>query len=237
VTIKPNTSYPIAGAPRSHFYVLLDRSGSMASMRADVIGGFNQLLADQQADGPDARLTLVQFDSQDPHEVVSDALAITRVRPLTEATFVPRGGTPLLDATGRLIARAAARAGERHARGKRPEDVTVVTITDGMENQSHEHSRADILRLVKDMEARGWSFVFLGAGLDAYADSTAMGYDPRSVQAWAPDGTGARRAFASLSAAMVDKRGRARRHETYDRQDYFDGAKPAEADRKRRHGP
>ncbi len=51
--------------PRSHLYVLLDRSGSMESMRADVIGGFNNLLAEQQADGPDARLTLVQFDSQD----------------------------------------------------------------------------------------------------------------------------------------------------------------------------
>ena len=61
--------------PRPHFYVLLDRSGSMESMRGDVIGGFNNLLADQQADGPDARLTLVQFDSQAQDKAALDKKA------------------------------------------------------------------------------------------------------------------------------------------------------------------
>jgi Mg-chelatase subunit ChlD len=221
--------------PRSHLYVLLDRSGSMESMRADVIGGFNNLLAEQQADGADARLTLVQFDSQDPHEVLTDGLPIAKVRPLTERTFVPRGGTPLLDATGRIITKAAVREDQRKTLRKRPEVITIVTITDGEENQSHEFSRADILRLVKDKEARGWSFVFLGAGLDAYADAGGMGYDARSVQSWAPDGAGARTAFASVSAAMVDKRAKLRRGEDYDRQDFFEGKKAAEDHRGRRH--
>src|SRR4051812_31279763 len=54
-----------------HIYFLLDRSGSMQSMATDVIGGFNAFLASQQADGPDALLTLVQFDSEDPHEVLA----------------------------------------------------------------------------------------------------------------------------------------------------------------------
>ena len=82
---------------------------------------------------------------------------------------------------------------------------------------------------------RGWSFVFLGAGLDAYTEAGGMGYDPRSVQAYAPDGTGARLAFATVSAAMVDKRGKVRRGEQYDRQDFFEGSKAAEDDRNRRH--
>jgi hypothetical protein len=222
--------------PRSHFYVLLDRSGSMESMRADVIGGFNNLLAEQQADGPDARLTLVQFDSQDPHEVLTDALPIDRVRPLSERTFVPRGGTPLLDATGRIITKAAVREDQRVVLGKRPELVTVITITDGMENQSREFSRADILRLVKNKEAKGWSFVFLGAGLDAYSEAGGMGYDMRSVQSWAPDSPGASVAFQSVSAAMVRRRGKARRGEAYEHADYFEGEKGAEEDRKRRLG-
>jgi len=220
--------------PRSHFYVLLDRSGSMESMRADVIGGFNNLLAEQQADGPDARLTLVQFDSHDPHEILTDALPIQRVRPLTERTFVPRGGTPLLDATGRMITMAAVREDQRRAMAKRSEIVTIITITDGEENQSHEFSRKDIVRLVKEKEAHGWSFVFLGAGLDAYAEAGGMGYDPRSVQAFAPDAPGARLAFGSVSAAMVDKRRMLRLGREYDRGDYFAGKKDAEADRARR---
>jgi hypothetical protein len=221
---------------RSHFYILIDRSGSMESMRSDVIGGFNRLVADQQADGPDARLTLVQFDSNDPQEVLTDALAIAKVRPLTEATFVPRGSTPLLDATGRIIARAAEREARRAQRNKRAEAITVVTITDGYENASHEHSRADILRMVKEKEAAGWTFAFLGAGIDAYAEAGAIGYDPRSVQAWAPDGAGAVAAMASVSNAMRVRRGKLRRGEQYDNQDFFEGAKGAEDDLGRRAG-
>ena len=221
---------------RPHFYVLLDRSGSMESMRADVIGGFNQLLAAQQADGPDARITLVQFDSQDPQEVLLDAKRITSAQPLTSATFVPRGGTPLLDATGHLIARAAVRQQERAVLGKRAEAVTFLTITDGEENQSREYAKRDILRLVKEKEAAGWTFAFLGAGVDAYADAGAIGYDPRSVQTWAPDGAGAQMAFTSLSDAMLTRRGKLRRGEQVVAEDFFEGSKAAEADRRRRHG-
>jgi Mg-chelatase subunit ChlD len=219
---------------RTHFYVLLDRSGSMESMRADVIGGFNNLLAEQQADGHDARMTLVQFDSEDPHDVLTDAAAIQRVRPLSEHTFVPRGGTPLLDATGHLITKASVREQRRAALGKRPEIITLITITDGNENQSRGFSRKDIVRLVKDKEAHGWSFVFLGAGLDAYAEAGGMGYDRRSVQSFARDGAGSQSAFRSASAAMTARRGKVRRLEPFDAADFFEGQKDAEADRDRR---
>jgi Mg-chelatase subunit ChlD len=235
VTIHPSKGTPAMPSPRTHFYVLLDRSGSMESMRTDVIGGFNNLVAEQQAVGPDARLTLVQFDSHDPHEVLTDAVPIHRARALTQRTFVPRGSTPLLDATGRIITKAAVREDQRRTVHKRPEVVTVITITDGLENQSHEFTRADIVRLVKDKEAGGWSFVFLGAGLDAYAEAGGMGYDSRSVQAYARDGAGARLAFRSVSAAMVDKRRMVRDGIDYDRSDYFGGSKEAEDDRNRRH--
>ena len=220
---------------RPHFYVLLDRSGSMESMRSDVIGGFNNLLAEQQADGPDARITVVQFDSQDPQEVLIDAERITRARPLDHTTFVPRGGTPLLDATGQIITRAAVREQQRAVLGKRPEAITIVTITDGHENQSREFSRRDVLRLVKEKEAAGWSFAYLGAGMDAYGEAGGIGYDSRSVQAWAPDGAGAQVAFSSLSGAMRLRRDKLRKGEAYDVADFYEGQKQAEADRDRRN--
>ena len=222
-------------AIRPHIYLLLDRSGSMTAMRRDVIGGFNQFIAHQQADGPDARITLVQFDSQDPQEVLVDAKGIRRAQPLTEATFQPRGGTPLLDATGRLIARASVREQERKVLGKRPEDITFVTITDGEENQSREYTTKAIRRLVTEKQERGWSFVFLGAGLDAYAEAGAMGYDNRSVQAFAADGVGMQVSFVTMSEAVTRKRGRIRRGEAFDRADFWEGEKAAEADRQHRH--
>ena len=86
-----------------HVYVLLDRSGSMAAMVDDVIGGFNGLLADQRADGADARMTFVQFDTVDVQHTVADAVPIAEVLPLDRASFQPRGGTPLLDASGNQV--------------------------------------------------------------------------------------------------------------------------------------
>jgi hypothetical protein len=228
---KPTSKKSDLPASRPHIYLLLDRSGSMEAMRSDVIGGFNRFIAEQQSEGPDARVTLVQFDSQDPQEVLIDALGIRRARPLTMRTFVPRGGTPLLDATGQLIARASVRAQERAVLGKRPEDITFVTITDGEENQSREHSRDSIRRLVAAKQAEGWSFVFLGAGLDAYDEATTMGYDARSVQAFAPDPVGAHVTFNAMSAAVSRKRGRIRRGEAFDNGDFWEGDKVAEADR------
>jgi Mg-chelatase subunit ChlD len=218
-----------------HIYVLLDRSGSMSTMTEQVVAGFNRLLREQQADGHDARMTLVQFDDVDPHDVVLDAVPLAELVPLRHAQFEPRGMTPLLDATGLLIGRATGRHADLATLGQPAERILFVTITDGQENDSHEFDRARIVRLVRAKEAEGWSFVFIGAGLDAYGEAAGLGYDARSVQSFAPDGTGADLAFASLSAKTTDFRGKVRHGEAFDQGDFFEGDKPAEADRTRRH--
>lgn len=213
---------------RTHFYMLLDRSGSMAAIRGDVIGGVNRFLADQAADGPDARFTLVQFDGQDTHEVVADAVRVDKVRRLAEHTFVPRGSTPLLDATAQIIHRAQTRDHRRARQGKTAEAVIVVTVTDGHENASVEHDVKAIRRLVKEKEARGWTFVFLSADLAAYDDAYALGYDSRSVQRWAPTHEGAAAAFGSVSRAALTRRERLRKASAYETNDFFEGTKEAE---------
>lgn len=208
----------------------------MASMAPDVIGGFNTFLAAQQAEGDDARMTLVQFDTEGPFEVLADAARLRRVRPLTPRTFQPRGGTPLLDATGDLIAHAAVRAEHRRALGKRPETPLVVTFTDGEENSSTRYTVTALKALVAAKEAIGWTFVFLGAGLDAYAESGSIGYTAGAVQAWAPDAAGAKVAFDSLSMATTRHRDKIRRGEPAPAAAFFGDDKAAEADRRRRHG-
>jgi hypothetical protein len=97
----------------SHIAVILDRTGSMADIRDDVIGGFNTFLLDQQAQPTPATLTLVQFDSEDPYEIVQPVAPIHQARPLTRATYVPRASTPLYDAIGRGIVDLEASAGTR----------------------------------------------------------------------------------------------------------------------------
>jgi Mg-chelatase subunit ChlD len=142
--------------------------------------------------------------------------------------------TPLLDATGSVIDRAARRAAELAAAGQPPEQLLVVTITDGEENASRELTRGKVVELVRAKEAEGWTFVFLGAGLDAYEEAGGMGYRARSVQPFASDADGAYIVFRSLSDRTRLKRRRVRHGERIDVGDFFGDDKPAEADRERR---
>ncbi len=218
-----------------HIYFVLDRSGSMQSIAADVIGGFNSFLAAQQADGADAIMTLIQFDSQDSHDVLTRAAAIGQVSPLTDRTFVPRGGTPLYDAMGHAIADATIRAEQFWASDQAREEVLFVTFTDGQENQSVEYTREKLFELIKRREDDGWTFAYLGANQDAYAEGSKIGYAPGSTQNFAADASGSAAVFASLSHAVTNRRQKLRNGERYDNRDLFEGDKSAEDDLQRRN--
>lgn len=219
-----------------HVHFLLDRSGSMSAMAPDVVGGFNVFLANQQAQPGRSRMTLVQFDSNDPFEVLTDALALHRVRPLSERTFRPRGGTPLWDAMGELITRASVRQQQRRALGKRAEETVVAVYTDGEENQSVRFDGGTIRRLIEAKKEEGWTFVFLGAGLDAYAEGGRIGVGVGSTQSFAPDGHGARLAFEELDVSLRTFRAMPSAARAPMKDDFFAGrGKLAEEDRRRRY--
>ena len=204
-----------------HIYFLLDRSGSMSSIAEDVVGGFNSFLAAQNAEATDGTLmTLVQFDTGG-FDVLADAVPLPEMVPLTAATFVPRGGTPLYDALGMTIAQATARATQLAAADAPREDIVFVSFTDGLENSSVEYDRAKVFALVKARQDDGWTFVFMGANQDAYAEGAAIGHDPRSTCSWDADGDGVAHAMETLSAATARRRGHVRRHEPLDRGDFF----------------
>jgi Mg-chelatase subunit ChlD len=186
-------------AKNTHLYILLDRSGSMSSIANDVIGGYNTFLREQKKDGADARVTLVQFDSSNPQEVVAAGVPIAEMVELTSDTFLPRGSTPLLDATGKLIARARMNEELRQQNSLQAEEIVFVTITDGEENDSSEFTLAKIQKLIKKCEKDGWTFVFLSAALDAYGDAQRMGMKTGNIQAFSASADGANLAFDSLS--------------------------------------
>ncbi|MFZ0173112.1 MAG: vWA domain-containing protein [Acidimicrobiales bacterium] len=217
-----------------HIYFLLDRSGSMQSMADDVVGGFNGFLAAQQGEGHDAVLTLVQFDSQDSHEVLVDGSPIAEVEPLDRARFQPRGGTPLYDAIGHLIADATIRAEKTAIDGSRTEEILFVTFTDGMENRSTEYTQKQIFGLISKRQELGWTFAYLGANQDSYAEGGQIGYSVGNVQNFAADGTGTAAAFASLSPAVSRRRAAIRTGAAYDNRDLFEGDKGAELDLQKR---
>ncbi|MDD5200355.1 MAG: VWA domain-containing protein [Terrimicrobiaceae bacterium] len=183
---------------------LLDRSGSMQSIREAAIAGFNRFVADQRAIPGDVRLTLIQFDDQ--YEVWHTAADLLDVPELTADTFEPRGSTALLDAMGRAITGS----GQRLAalpESERPEHVIFVTFTDGMENASREFTWTQVQDLIREQTGKyAWDFLYLGANQDAIATAAKMGIARSSSAEYcnAPGATG--KAYGAISKAVTAKR-------------------------------
>ena len=154
--------------------VILDRTGSMESIRADTIGGFNSFLAEHKRLPTQVTLTLVQFDSLDPYEVVHAYAPIVAVPELTEKTFVPRASTPLFDAIGRGIVDLDTRLRSMPV-DQRPARIIFVIVTDGQENSSHEFTGAQVRSMVTERRAAGWQIVFLSADEGAIASGESVG--------------------------------------------------------------
>jgi uncharacterized protein YegL len=213
-------------APKStHIIVLLDRSGSMESIAGDVVGGYNGFIKKQKQDGADAIVTLVQFDSQNSHEVVYESVPLDEVPALTSETFIPRGSTPLFDATGRLVAKIREQqAVDSRATDHQP-DIVFVTITDGEENDSSEYNLVRVRELIANCEAQGWTFVYLSAGIDAFADADRIGVKSGRTRAFRGNKAGADAMFDALSTNMTVLRHKKRRGMDTSNDDFFDDDK------------
>ncbi len=154
----------------THIYVLLDRSGSMQSIKSDIEGGFAAFIEEQRAIDGDCRVTLARFD--DHYEEVYADRPVADVGPLE---LEPRGSTALLDAMGRLISEAGSRLA-RLPEDRRPGTVVVAIMTDGMENASREWTHPAIKALVEQQtQAYHWQFLYMGADQDAIEVGASIG--------------------------------------------------------------
>jgi hypothetical protein len=156
--------------------LVVDRSGSMETMRQDAEGGINTFIS-QQAERPgECRVTLVQFDSE--YEMVFrgvEAAACPRYQ------LVPRGSTALLDAVGRTIDDTGARLAAL-PEADRPGLVIFVITTDGMENSSRSFTRQQVRDMIAhQQQVYNWQFTFLAANSDAFDEAMQMGIDSSSV--------------------------------------------------------
>ena len=161
---------------RTHICMILDRTGSMESIKQDTIGGFNSYIAAQKSLPTPATFMLVQFDSQDPFEVIHKFTDIQMVADLTGQTYVPRASTPLYDAVGRGINDLKAGLGAL-PEALRPKKIVMVIVTDGQENASREFTGAQVRKMIADAKEAGWQFVFLSADESAISDSSSLSID------------------------------------------------------------
>ena len=222
-----STSTP---TPNLHIYFVLDRSGSMQSIADDVIGGFNAYVKKQQAEGADAVMTVIQFDDDEPFEVLEDATPINEVKTLNSAVFTPRGMTPLFDAMGRTLNRAISREAQLVGAEKPAESVVFVSFTDGAENASREFTRETVFNLVKGKEKDGWTFVYMGANQDAYDSGGTMGVSAMNNSNFIADKQGTSLAFEDLTKATSTRRSKLRTGEVFSTQAFFEEGKTADQD-------
>ena len=177
---------------------ILDRSGSMAGLEKDTIGGFNSMIEGQKKQEGEALVTTVLFD----HEQVRlhDRVSLSSVQPMTENDYTVRGCTALLDAVGDTVEHVA----DVH-RYIRPEDVPARTMfvitTDGMENASRRFDGNAIKKLVEQKREEGWEFLFIGANIDAIAAAGAIGIREDHAVNYRADSSGTRAVFRAVEKA------------------------------------
>ena len=178
--------------------VIIDASGSMSSLCNDTIGSFNTYLKDQKAFPGEASLTVVTFN--DHVHVTHDFVKIASVNDLSTQTYSPSGNTALLDAMGITIDKVGQRLANMQEED-RPSKVLFLIITDGFENASFKYTKSQIKSMVEhQQQVYSWSFVFMGANIDAITAGTSLGISAANSKAYAATKGGTKSLYSSVSS-------------------------------------
>ena len=183
---------------------ILDRSGSMAGLESDTIGGFNAMVEKQKKEPGSAILSAVLFS--DRSEVIYDRTDVCKVEPMTDRQYCVGGCTALLDAIGAAVHHIA--NVHKYAREEdRPGKTIFVITTDGMENASRRYTYDDVRRAVEHArEKDGWEFLFLGANMDAISAARRFGIRPDRAVRYECDSAGTALNFAVVGQTIAKAR-------------------------------
>lgn len=183
---------------------ILDRSGSMAGLESDTIGGYNSLLTKQKEEPGEATVTTVLFDNH--YELLHDRTQMKGINPITDKDYYVCGTTALLDAIGKTINKIGY-AIKHTLEEERPEKVLFVITTDGMENASFEFSYERIKAMIERQRVKyGWEFIFLGANIDAVDEAKCFGISADRAANYHADSKGTELNYAVMSEAISNLR-------------------------------
>lgn len=156
-------------------YIILDRSGSMATCIQDTLGGLQYFL-DSLEDS--ARVTLLLFNHTT--EVLYRDAPKQNLIPLTSQKYRPHGTTALMDAIGETIKMADIH--EPHLWADQEDNaISIVILTDGDENSSKAYTSSHVGELILQRRIQDWNFVFLGANHDAIMRAKSLNIPQESA--------------------------------------------------------
>ena len=188
----------------SEIVFILDRSGSMAGLEDDTIGGFNAMIRKQRAEEGEAIISTLLFDNET--QVIHDRLMLENVPELTEKEYYVRGCTALLDAVGGAIHHIG--NVHKYAREEdRPEKTLFVITTDGMENASRRYTYDKVKAMIRrQKEKYGWEFLFLGANIDAAREAARFGISEDRAANYHADHQGTAVVYEAVSETVCNFR-------------------------------
>ena len=186
---------------------ILDKSGSMAGLEADTIGGFNGMIERQKKVDGEALVSTVLFS--DRSVVIHDRVDLRKIEPMTDRQYFVGGCTALIDAIGGAIHHIG--NVHKYAREEdRPEKTIFVITTDGMENASRQYTSDQVKAMVERQKAKyGWEFLFLGANIDAVETAAHFGIAEDRAVTFHNDTKGQALNYAEVSEAMCTVRAHA----------------------------
>lgn len=184
--------------------LVLDKSGSMYGLESDTIGGYNSMIAQEKELKVDTKVTTVLFNEN--ATTLYNRKSINKIPKLTDKEYRVGGSTALLDAVGNTINKVA----DTPDIDAKDHKVIFVIITDGLENSSHEYTKAQIKKMISEKQEKGWDFIFLGANIDAVAEADSLGIDTNHAIKYRQTSTGVQSnydAIAAYSKATVQQTG------------------------------
>jgi hypothetical protein len=185
--------------------LVIDRSGSMAVIRDDMVGGITTMLAEQATQPGKLTVDVVTFDTE-----IETQCSLADPRDV-EVVLGPRGATALFDAIGQSVT-AFGRVLASMPESERPETVQVVVVTDGEENSSREFGLDAVRTLVtQQKEQYSWDFMFLGANQDAVLSGERLGFDADSSMTYSAGADAVSSMSASMGRYVSDVRAKSKR--------------------------
>ena len=183
---------------------ILDRSGSMAGLESDTIGGFNAMIEKQKNQDGKCYVSTVLFDNVS--EVLHDRVDLKDIKPMTDREYTVRGCTALIDAIGGAIHHIG--NVHKYARNEDvPEHTIFVITTDGMENASHKYTADKVKSMIERQKERyGWEFLFIGANIDAVETAAQYGIDKDRAVNYNADKMGTKILYKSVSTVVENVR-------------------------------
>lgn len=192
--------------------IILDESGSMSSIKRDIISGFNEVVQTIQSvakEFPDQehRISLFTFNSTGT-KLLLDNKSVDLLTKIDDTLYRPDESTPLYDAMGIAI---------NHQRNLIQSvdnsHVLVTLLTDGEENASQEFEGAQIKAMVEELKEKQWTFTYIGANHDvnvfaerlSISNRLAFAADEKGVKDMFTQDMHARRMY-SYKVAMNENR-------------------------------